>query len=79
VPVLDPAIAPLGTDDEAAGAPPAPQLVAAVRARERATPPPKGPADPTGQPYGGRGGPRLSLALLALVGLGAAALWLSLG
>jgi hypothetical protein len=32
---LDPALAPLGTDDEAAGAPPSPERVALARAEER--------------------------------------------
>ncbi|SHI68743.1 hypothetical protein SAMN02745194_00833 [Roseomonas rosea] len=35
VPMLDPGLAPLGTDDEAAGAPLDPKLVAEVRERER--------------------------------------------
>jgi hypothetical protein len=42
VPMFDPALAPLGTDAEAAGTPPDPRLVAAERAQERRTAPPMG-------------------------------------
>ena len=57
VPVTDPSSAPLGTDAEAAGAPPSPELVAAVRRLERTNPnPPEHPHD-----HGGR---RLGLRLL---------------
>jgi hypothetical protein len=37
VPILDPAIAPLDTDDEAAGTPPSPEAVAMARAAETRT------------------------------------------
>jgi hypothetical protein len=38
VPILDPAVAPLDTDDEAAGTPPSPEAVAMARAAETGTP-----------------------------------------
>jgi len=37
VPILDPAVAPLDTDDEAAGTPPSPEAVAMARAAESST------------------------------------------
>src|SRR5215208_5712518 len=37
--VFDPALAPLGTDDEAAGRPPSPEQVAAARRQERTASP----------------------------------------
>ena len=37
VPILDPAVAPLDTDDEAAGTPPSPEAVAMARAAEIST------------------------------------------
>jgi hypothetical protein len=37
VPMLDPAVAPLDTDDEAAGTPPSPEAVAMARAAETRT------------------------------------------
>lgn len=62
---LDPAAAPLGTDDEAAGAPPTREEVAAAEAAEghRATPSDhkRGPADL----QGARLGPWVLLALVA--------------
>ncbi len=74
VPVLDPATSPLGTDDEAAGAPPPPKLVAAVRQAERTRP------HPPQHPHG-RGGTALGLRLaggvLLACALAALALWLS--
>jgi hypothetical protein len=74
VPVLDPAMSPLGTDDEAAGAPPSPELVAAVRRTERTDP------HPSAHPHD-RGGSRLGLRLvggiLLAVALAAVALWFS--
>jgi hypothetical protein len=74
VPVLDPAMSPLGTDDEAAGAPSPPGLVAAVRRAERVDP------RPPGHPHD-RGGSRLGLllagGLLLAVALAAVALWFS--
>jgi hypothetical protein len=45
VPVLDPAASPLGTDAEAAGAPPSPEMIAALRQAERAER--RSPLDPT--------------------------------
>ena len=68
VPASDPAAAPLGTDDEAAGAPPDPKLVAEVQARETSRPAPsEGWA-----PYEAEGGPGTGVAifLLAVVALG---------
>lgn len=57
VPVTDPPSAPLGTDAKAAGAPPLPELIAAVRRLERTNPnPPEHAHD--------RGGRRLGLRLL---------------
>jgi hypothetical protein len=74
VPVLDPAMSPLGTDDEAAGAPSPPGLVAAVRRAERVDP------RPPGHPHD-RGGSRPGLivagGLLLAVALAAVALWFS--
>lgn len=76
IPMLDPAAAPLGTDDEAAGTPPTWREVAEARAAERATS--RGLERPADR---GEDRHRLRLigALLALVALGAAALWLSHG
>ena len=42
VPMLDPGLSPLGTDDEAAGQPLDPQMVAELRAAERRNAPPPG-------------------------------------
>ncbi len=77
VPMADPASAPLGTDDEAAGAPPPPELVAAVRKAEREGAPRRSPLDPT-DTREDPGARRLigGLALLAALGLGAA--WVGL-
>jgi hypothetical protein len=74
VPVTDPSSAPLGTDEEAGGAPPSPELVAAVRRLERTHPnPPDHPHD--------RGSDRLGLRLLSALVLAVAlagfAVWLS--
>jgi hypothetical protein len=74
VPVLDPAMAPLGTDDEAAGVPPSPEMVAAVRQAERAER--RSPLDPTDNQSDPRG-LRLIGGLVLAVGLAAAALWFS--
>jgi hypothetical protein len=63
--VLDPAMSPLGTDDEAGGAPPTPELVQAVREAERLAAPP--PGDP-----GKRVQPWLGLKLMAAVGVAVA-------
>jgi hypothetical protein len=74
VPVLDPASAPLGTDDEAAGAPPPPELVADVRRAERADR--RAPLDPTDNDEDPRG-LRLIGAVALAVALAAVALWFS--
>jgi hypothetical protein len=74
VAVLDPSMSPLGTDDEAAGAPSSPELVQAVREAERAAQPP--PGDPGKAMGQGRGG-KIALALLGLVALGVAAVFLA--
>jgi hypothetical protein len=75
LPMLDPAASPLGTDDEAGGAPPTAAMVAAAREAER------GPHSAS-KGVGGRTGPRFSriaaLLLLAVL-LASAALWLSFG
>lgn len=74
-PMLDPAASPLGTDDEAGGAPLAPASITAARAAER------GPQSAsTG--VGGRTGPsftRIAALLLLAVAVAAGALWLSFG
>jgi hypothetical protein len=57
--VSDPAAAPLGADDEAAGTPPAPGVVA----RERAQPAPR----PGPEPAQGRGGSWLLPAVIIAV------------
>jgi hypothetical protein len=74
VPVLDPAASPLGTDDEAGGAPTSPEVVAAVRQQERADR--RSPLDPTdtGQD---RYGLRLIGGILLAVMLAAVAYWIS--
>jgi hypothetical protein len=73
VPVIDPSAAPIGTDAEAAGAPPSPELVAAVRRLERTDPnPPDHPHDRGGRPLG----MRLLGGLLLAVVLAALAVWL---
>jgi hypothetical protein len=74
VPVLDPALAPLGTDDEAAGFPPSPEMVAALREAERAERRSRlDPTDTGEDPHGLRvvGGIALAVALAAV------ALWFS--
>jgi hypothetical protein len=73
VAVLDPASTPLGTDDEAAGAPPSPALVEAVRKAERLAAPP--PGDPGQRTEAGLG-LRLwaALGVAVALGLGAALL-----
>jgi hypothetical protein len=48
VPFPDPAAAPLGTDDEAGGAPPRPEAIAAAAARETSRNTPKDAPDHTG-------------------------------
>lgn len=71
--MLDPAAVPLGTDAEAAGAPPTRAMVQAARDAERMADPP--PGDPGKQPDKGIG--RMILLGLALaVVLALAALWL---
>lgn len=79
VAMLDPAASPLGTDDEAAGAPPSPELVAATRARERRNQPsPEHPADrPRDENRAARRRGAAALLGLALIGLLLA--WASLG
>jgi hypothetical protein len=76
VPVIDPASTPLGTDAEAAGAPPSPELVAAVRAQECANR--RSPMDPTdnGEDLHAL---RLIGALALAVVLAAGAFWFSFG
>lgn len=75
VPVLDPAMSPLGTDDEAAGAPSPPGLVAAVRRAERVdSRPPEHPHDRGGS----RPGLLLAGGLLLAAAPAAVALWFSL-
>ncbi|MBX6374593.1 MAG: hypothetical protein IRZ13_10215 [Acetobacteraceae bacterium] len=75
VPALDPAASPVGTDDEAAGAPQDPKAVAAERRAERERPPPPPHAFD-------HGGTRLGLgvggAALLGVALAVIALWISL-
>jgi hypothetical protein len=74
VPVLDPAASPLGTDAEAAGVPPSPEMAAAARQAERAgRRAPEHPSDRAEDP----GGKRLLGGLLLVLALAAAALWFS--
>lgn len=69
--VLDVGLVPLGTDDEAAGFPPTPELVHAVRQAERMAAPP--PGDPGKRPGVGKGSVILVLILAAVaLALGAA-------
>jgi hypothetical protein len=69
--VLDVGMVPLGTDDEAAGFPPTPELVHAVRQADRMAAPP--PGDPGKRPGVGKGPVILTLILAALaLALGAA-------
>jgi len=75
-PMLDLAMAPLGTDDEAAGTPPTPEAVAAARALEKA--PFRSPRHPFDRPED-RHGRRLLALLAGLVALALAALWFSSG
>ncbi len=73
LPMLDPAAAPLGSDAEASGVPPAPKEVAVARRMER-----KGPRSPE-NPFGLGGDPaalRLVSGLAALILLGGLAVWL---
>lgn len=75
VPMPDPAAAPLGTDDEAAGAPPEPDLVEAARRAERAgRRSPEHPADRPEDPHG----VRLAGILATILALAAIAIWFSL-
>jgi hypothetical protein len=71
VAMLDPAMSPLGTDDEAGGAQATPALVQAVREAERVANPP--PGDPGRRPGVG---PKLAAGLAALVALGVGAMLL---
>ena len=74
VPILDPAAAPVGTDAEAAGTPPSPQVVAATRRAEQAGSAP----EPSGLGHGRGGlGARLAGGLLLAVALAALAFWFS--
>ena len=76
VPVLDPSATPLGTDAEAAGFPPSPEMVAALREAERAERRSRlDPADTGEDPRGLRraGGVALAIALAAV------AVWFSFG
>jgi hypothetical protein len=50
VPALDPAAAPLGTDEEAAGTPTAPEMLAMARSEERARVPTDGGPREAGPP-----------------------------
>ena len=74
VPVLDPAASPLGTDDEAAGVPASPEMVAALRQAERAER--RSPLDPTDNQGDPRGLRLIGAGVLA-VGLAGIALWFS--
>ncbi len=76
VPVLDPSSTPLGTDAEAAGFPPSPEVVAALRKAERGERRP--PLDPTDTGEDPRG-LRLVGAIALAVALAAVALWFSFG
>lgn len=71
VAVIDPAMSPLGTDDEAAGAPPSSAQVDEVRRAERRADPP--PGDPGKRPGMGLGGPLLA-AIIGAVALGLVAI-----
>ncbi len=64
VAVPDPASAPLGTDDEAAGRPPDPEAVRAAREHERAKAPNRPPLTDTPPDRQGRG---LSIVPMAVV------------
>jgi hypothetical protein len=79
VPVLDPASTPLGTDDEAAGAPPSPELVDAVRRQERETRASNAAIGTANAAGADRNRTRLFGGLALAVGLGLAALWISFG
>jgi hypothetical protein len=74
VPMLDPAKAPLGTDDEAAGFPPTPRQVAEVRFAEQAAAPARDPGQAS-RPVAWR----VAGALALLVAIGVAAALYSLG
>ena len=76
VPVLDPSSTPLGTDAEAAGFPPSPEAVAALREAGRAER--RSPLDPTDTGEDPRGLRPLGAIALA-VALAALALWFSFG
>lgn len=80
-PMLDPAASPLGTDDEAGGAPLAPASITAARAAERG-PQSTSAVGGASAGVGGRTGPsftRIAALLLLAVGLAIGALWLSFG
>ena len=74
VPVLDPSSTPLGTDAEAAGFPPSPEMVAALRKAERAER--RSPLDPTDTGEDPRG-LRVAGALALAAALAAVAVWFS--
>ena len=75
VPVLDPGLAPLGTDDEAAGTGPGPRLVAEARRAERTGPPSQ---EYPGSRRDGSGRTRLIASIVLLVMLGVLAAWFGL-
>ncbi|WP_201306092.1 hypothetical protein [Roseomonas harenae] len=76
VPMLDPGLAPLGTDDEAAGAPLDPKLVAEVRERERRDAPvPPDAASNRVPPSGSHRTVAVIVAVLALCLLAAILVW----
>jgi hypothetical protein len=74
VPVIDPSSTPLGTDAEAAGAPPSPEMVAALRQAERAER--RSPLDPTDNQTDPRGLKPIGALALAVV-LAGIAFWFS--
>ena len=76
VPVIDPAATPLGTDDEAAGAPPSPEMIAAVRRHERETAPRRSPLDPTDPGRDSRPAWQFAAAVALLAAVGVLAWWI---
>jgi hypothetical protein len=65
----DPAMAPLGTDDEAGGTPPSPERIKLARDQELGRPvsPAPGPEGPAANPRAGAEGGGATLAVIALL------------
>ncbi|HEY8611468.1 MAG TPA: hypothetical protein VIL69_09295 [Roseomonas sp.] len=76
VPMLDPGLSPLGTDDEAAGTPLDPRLIAEMRERERrGAPVPPDPASNRVPPSSGHRALAIAIGVTGLLLLAAVLAW----